>query len=369
MQARALKLITANADHYSYRRLVEKLRDDFMIPLAKAPWLPDRDTLHVPKTGAPVPECATCPHNSDTDAELAAEAGPALCTDRSCFDLKSQWHRSRVRQEWEALGKTVLTGEAAAAVLDIRAGYMGGDVKGGHVRLDAGCDTVEFPEPEPKQAKGEPDDVFEKRHDAWQEKEWRYHPPSYIQLIGELPETVLAEGRSGELVPVAPIAAVAKALKAKGIKVPDELKAKREERDEDPDDSEEARQRAEAERAREEQRRKVEQEYRNRLVKAIHAKYKGPLKLPELQVIADELTDSWHGDVMGEIYPGDIDVKKMKEPELLLLMVTHMLSREADHRENDKPILALDLAQRLKIDAKKIKAEVTKELKPAVAHG
>lgn len=365
MQARALKLITQDGNGYSYRRLVDKLRNDFMISLEAAPWLPDRDTLHVPKTGDPVPACATCPHNSANDAELAADVDGAWCTDRGCHELKTKWHWHRLRKEAEAAGRSVITGDGVKELLDTRGGYMANSVHNGYVRLDAECDSIEFDEPEPELADDD-DGENNPAWQAWSARQENFTAPSYRSLLGEIPNTLLVEGRGGQLVEVAPVAAVAKALKAKGIAVPYNLKPNRGRDDEPPvDPAIEA-----AERAKEEERRKVEAEYRARLLKAIHAKWKPPLKKHDLEVIAEAMLDGVeNSEAFDALYPDRPDTAKMKDADLQRFLVIYAINEdsEVNRWEQHKPARLLDYCQRLKIDAKKIRAEVVKELKPTSA--
>lgn len=366
MQTRALQLITEQGHYYSYRRLIEKLRDDFMIPIVQAPWLPDRDTLHMPKSGDPVQACATCPTRSCNDPELHDEVeGADVCTDRPCFEIKTKLHWTRVRKEYEAQGRQIVIGDAVKDVLDTRAGYMGGPVHNGFVRLDAECDSIEFNEPEPKPKKGQTEDDLENDPDwqAWAKRQEDFEAPDLASIVGELPDTQLVQTSKG-LVPVAPVATVVKALKAKGVEIPWRLKPAAI-RDQSKPETEEDRQRAAAERAKEEERQKVDDEYHKRLATQILAKYKGPLKIDELLLIADDITDNWTGDLFEEIYAPGCNLQKMKEPELLRVIVAVLISRECE-REN-KPAFTLSLAQRLKIDAKKIRTEVIKDLRPVSA--
>lgn len=367
MQARALKIIN-EGHYYSYRRLMEKLRDDLMIRLERAPWLPDRDTLHVPKTGAPVPTCVTCPHNSANDPELAAAIDDAeVCTERGCFELKTKWHNARILKEYQDLGHTVISGEAVKDVLDDRRGYMGSSVHNGYVRLDAEVDTIEFDEPEPEPKKGQTEDDLENDPDwqAWARRQEQFESPSYSQLLGAVVGTQLVQTAKGDIVAVAPVAAVTKALKAKGVDIPWPLKQKHIRDDDEPqrDPAKEA-----AERARAEERFQVEVEYRKRLLRAIHAKFKGPFKQSDLALIAETILDEagkyiLFDKLFDEKRP---DLGKFKEVDLARLIIAFCLDDEADS-VHTKPGRMLAYCQRLKIDPKKIRAEVVKDLKPVSA--
>jgi ParB/RepB/Spo0J family partition protein len=366
LQQRALKLITSEGAWYSYRRLVEKLRADFMIPLAGAPFGFD-ETLPE-KSGASILACIDCPHCSANDPELRAELGLAdgahICTDRACFDLKTKLYWARARRDAEAAGRSILTGDQAKAVTP---GQWDEGIKGGHVDLDAPS-QMKFPEPEPEPQEGESDEAFQRRESAWYNREAAWNAPTVRQLLGaDLPadKTVLAEGKQGRLIELVPVKAVAKLLKAKGAPVPAGSGRVYDEQEERPDPA-----KAAAEKAKEEERAKVETEYRKRLFKAVFDKWKGPLKLPDFRRIAEALgiDEGWNDGVemLVAAHGGEYDIEKLKEPELIRLIALLPLAEEAEERY-DKPGMLLEAAQRLKIDPKKIRAEVVKDLKPVSA--
>lgn len=377
MQARALKAVLTNVGHMSYRRLMDHLREETMIPLAQAPWLPDRDTLHLPKGGEPCQQCSTCPSRSINDPELTAEVGERdLCLDSDCHTLKTKLHYARVRREAEADGRTILSGDDAKG-LPVKH-YE--SVANGYVRLDADCDAIEFDEDEPEQKEGESDEAFQARLDAYHERRSAWDQPTYTQALGEIPGTVLVE-HAGKLIPMAPADAVAKALKAKKLDLPWQLKSEiqrgRSRNDDNPDNDDDGETRdpakEAAERAKELERHKVELEYRARLLKQIHAKFKGPLKLQDLQRIAEAITEHYEfSEAFEAIWPeaatGSLHIDKLKEPDLLRLLVLRVIDEDCQAwHTNAKPTDLLEYAQRFKIDAKKIRAEVVKDLKPVSA--
>jgi ParB/RepB/Spo0J family partition protein len=364
LQHKALELVMTQATWYSYRRLVEKLRDDFMIPMAGAPWDLSDAAIAAPR-GEPLVACLECPHFSGNDPELQRDLGDAhVCTDRACFDLKTKLYWNARRRAAEAAGRTVLTGDAAKAVVP---GRHDGYIKNGHLLLDAETD-IEFPEPEPEQGSDESDADFEARFNAWHQREMAWKPPTYRQILGDdLPaDTVLAEAGKGALVELVPYKAVAKQLKARGAEIPKwMLRDAREEPTERQDPAQAA-----AERAKEEERDKIELEYRTRLLREIHAKWKPPLKAHDLRHIAEAMLDGAdNSDAFDALYPGRPDVEKMKEADLQRFMVIYAINNECDlfYSAARKPAALLDYAQRLRIDPKKIRAEVVRDLKPVSA--
>jgi len=373
MQARALKLVIERGQYFSYRQLMDKLRSEVMIPITQAPWLQgDRDTLHLPKTGDPVQRCDTCLSRSCNDPDLQDELdGADVCVDQACFELKTKLHWARVRKDYEAQGRQIITGDAVKELIDT-IGHYPASVYNGFVRLDAECDTIEFTEPEPKPKKGQSEDDLENDPDwqAWSQRREDFESPDLASLVGELPDTQLVQTSQG-LVPVAPVAAVVKALKAKGIDIPWRLKPSAI-REQSKPETDEDRQRAAAERAKEEERTLVETEYRARLLTQIHAKWKPPLKKHDLEYIAEAMLEgAENSDAYDTIYGlGRPDIAKMKEPDLQRWMVIYAISHECDEwqiRGGHKPAAMLDYAQRLKIDPKKLRAEVVKELRPTSA--
>lgn len=377
LQQQALKYINNLGSWASYARVKGALRDKFMTPLAKAPFALDDAGLfefgkkdrHGNQDCLTLPACTGCPHRSGNDSELrdALNGDADVCTNRPCFDAKVADHWRRARLEAEKAGQTILTGDDAKAIVP---GQYEGAIKGGYVNVDAGCDDIEFDEPEPQQGKDESDEAFETRSNAWFDRQDDFRPPTYRTLIGDVPGTVLAQGKDG-LVMMAPVAAVAKALKAKGIKIDAHRYRVR---DDDSGhgnglaDPEKEALRA-AERAREDEQRKVETEYRARLFKAIWAKWKGPLKRPDLERLAEEISqNAYDCDILDEVAPGhfNFNVANAKEPDLLRMIACTLIAGDCN-QTHGKPAMLLETAARFKIDAKKIRADVVRDLKPTAA--
>lgn len=364
MQARALELVLDGEHDYSYRDLMAQVSREAMIDLDDAPWLPDHDQLTDTK-GQPCRSCTGCPSRSLSDPALAAELeGRDVCLDGECFDLKRSLHWIRTRAELQAAGKTLITGKDAKPY-PVHGSYP--TVSNGFLRLDDTVDTITFPEPEPVRSKNEPDDAFEAREDAWQERLEAWEPPTYLSLIGEPEGTVYVE-TDDAIIPCAPVEAVAKILKAKKIKlhwsIENALARTRPQQQSAALAGMIEAERREQEKAEAQER--IEREYRDRLIRTIAGKYKGPLKQPELQHLAEILSDWDSYDQLEGLF--DQPIVRMSEPELLRYVVLWLLCRE-NECTGDKPDLTLQIAQRLNIDPKKIRAEVTQALKPTAAPG
>jgi len=250
-------------------------------------------------------------------------------------------------------------------------------VRDGMVRLDADCGTIEF-DAEPEQGESESDEDFEARWSQWDIASDNFNRPTFAELVGTLPDSKLVEIRAGQFIQIAPAASVAKALEAKGIEVPGELKLQRKARSTggnglaDPEQEAQERARFAVEQEKEAQRVKVELEFRTRLLKLIHAKWKPPMKRADMNVIADVLLEgAENSDAFDAIYnQGRPDIEKMKEADLQRFMVIYSINHECEvwniERGHKCPLL-MTYAQRLKIDVKKLRTEVVKDLKPVSA--
>jgi ParB/RepB/Spo0J family partition protein len=365
LQQQALKYIDNLGDWASYSRVKDGLRDKFMTALGKAPFALDDASLckGSGKDAIIYPACTDCHYRSGNDSELLndLDGNADVCTNRACFDGKIAAHWKRERDKATAAGQTILTGDDAKAIVP---GQYEGAVKGGYVNVDAECDDIDFEEPEPTQGKDESDEDFEKRNDAWYDRQADFHAPTYRALIGDVPGTVLAQGKDG-LVAMAPVAAVTKALKAKGIKID----AHRYRVRDDDSGSGSAGPSAErmAEIAREDEQRKVETEYRARVFKAIWSKWKGPLKRADLERIAENIIENTYDcAILDEVSPGGFKVANAKESDLLRVIACTLIAGDCN-QTHGKPALLLETAARFKIDAKKIRTEVVRDLKPTAA--
>lgn len=369
LQARALQLAQELGAHYSYRRLVQKLREDFMIPLSSAPFAID-EILPAAKSGEIPPACIECPDCSANDPELRSELGTDahVCTNRGCFDLKCKIFWLRARRDAEAAGRAILTGDEAKRIIP---GPHDGGLKGGFINLDADSE-LDFPEPMVEQRDGESDEDYERRTEDHDRRFEAWTPPSVRQVLGaDLPaeKIVLAEGKQGRLVELVPVKAVAKLLKEKGAEISSwrlqasDRAATQSQAPEDPA-------KRAAEKAREEERQKVELEYRARLFKQVFDKWKGQLRRADLERIAEllDLDKPWcdGGDLLRAALGDKIEISKLKEPDLVRAIALQPLAEEASGTYH-KPTMLLEAAQQLKIDAKKVRAQVIKELKPVSA--
>jgi hypothetical protein len=65
--------------------------------------------------------------------------------------------------------------------------------------------------------------------------------------------------------------------------------------------------------AKEAERRARERAFRRRVFLAIAAKWKGPLKQPELAMLAEHWVENGVGDEIEALYPGNIEPGQMKE--------------------------------------------------------
>ena len=123
----------------------------------------------------------------------------------------------------------------------------------------------------------------------------------------------------------------------------------------------------ERQREKDAQRRRIELEYRARLYKAVVGKWKGPFKRPELKLLLALATDQCEisDELVEEAFAGKVpDEDKATEADVMRAVFARLLFGYQVESDQGKPSQLLDYAGRLKIDAKKIRAEVTKDLTP-----
>lgn len=145
LQAKALGYIRADyhcklddGGRESYRRVRDLLNEKFTLRLKDA-LFDTVDALLLPGAGA----CTTCPKRSANAPEFddvthgekvpgysKRNHGPEICTDPECFDAKKRAHLALRVQELQAKGKTVVAGNAARAAISAQ-----GEVKGDYVAL------------------------------------------------------------------------------------------------------------------------------------------------------------------------------------------------------------------------------------------
>ena len=183
LQAKALQKMT-QFGYRPFRSIVDDLRRAFMEDLAKAPFSLDDATLldadrltKAERAAQPMfTACAECPHNSATDAELAADLdGAHVCTHSPCYEMKVVAFHGRRVDEARRDGRTVISGDDAKKMLP-QYSYGGQHAYNAEVlNLDAESD-MEFPEPEPDEKDETAWNAWCKRGDAWT-------APTYRQIL------------------------------------------------------------------------------------------------------------------------------------------------------------------------------------------
>lgn len=158
----------------SYREAVDHVQREYMLRLKDAPF-PTGDAQLVPAAGA----CGTCPKRTGNQKGLFDDVqGADVCTDPKCFQEKVAAHVARQKEELAAQGKEILEGKAADRALSYGSKL---------VRLSDTC----YDDPKRRTVK---------------------------QLLkGEEFDSVFAAS-GGHVIELAPRAAVAKVLKASGVR-------------------------------------------------------------------------------------------------------------------------------------------------------
>lgn len=361
----------------SYRKLATKLREDMFIRLDTARFDPADESLTAalaPSEAKAEPHrgsCRTCPHNSANDAELhdavskspysndwgSLPPGAYVCTHTPCFELKTKIYWRNRRDQAIASGQAVITGTEAQAMTPPSHYYQ--DVYRGHLRLDATCDDIPFPEPQPDRKDFDSDDAHEAAMEAWSDREDAWKRPTYREVLGDTADTILVEGK-GQLFELLPIAKAKPLLKAKGLKVPQDHSTSVSSPADDRDPEQDAKLQAQAAR-----RQRIEEAYRKALLLQIAAKWgKSLLKLDELRFIASAMLERDYDLASNLAYlyaDTEPDPERMSEPELVRLIALTTCAEDIDSTYG-RPGRMLALAQRFKIDEKAIRAKVTKAI-------
>lgn len=393
LQAQALKMV-GNTDWYSFRRTVEKLRDDFTIRLDKAPFSQTDDGLTATLTKAEYKSepfmgaCTGCPHNSANDTELqralddaagtrdAVLKGRPFCIHTPCFELKTREHNRRAKEAAIAAGATILTGDQARRALPDEYDHGVGD---GYLELDAQCDEdFDDIEPYPDEENFADEAAYSKAEDDYNARAQAFEARTYRQILGDTAPTVTVfaeDPKTGALRELAPLALAAKALKKAGYEhhAIEPIHGTRGAAA-TPEDRAAANAAAAKEQAREHQRALVEHAWRVALLKQVHAKYKGPLKKPDLVAIADFMQERGDdGDTaialgMMEEQDGELpNLDKMSETDLQRYIIALLLSDCLG--TYSKPDALVAAAKRLRIDPAKVKKDVQAEIKKAAKAG
>ncbi len=113
----------------SYRAAVDIVQDGYMADLKGAEF-PLDDAKLLPKAG----DCKACPKRSGNAKDLFTDVkNPNVCTDPGCFERKREAFKARLRAEFEAKGETVISGAQAKKIKP----HSYGVLQGGYVELDS----------------------------------------------------------------------------------------------------------------------------------------------------------------------------------------------------------------------------------------
>lgn len=333
LQEKCLKEVV---DHWngpmSYRTAAQHVENNYMLNLKKATFSTADEAL-LPAAGS----CKACPKRAGNQPEVFQDIGTDVCTDPICFKAKGEAHVVRVKRLAKESGMTVLSGADAKKVMP---NSWAGDLKGGYIAVD---------------------------RPVYSDEKNR----SLRQILGkQLPALTLLESpHNGEMVYIAKQDDVAPLLEAKGLSTPKSDTSHREREKE------------------QEAKAKLEREYRKRLFRETHhASLMMNLVDPDLRLVAMHLFDNlpWNTipiKILMETYGWNEGMfeyprrEKMKAAidaltpaELNKFIRDCTLCRDLDvsiytDTSKSKPENLLAFAQRTKVDAKKIRAEVQAEAK------
>lgn len=362
----------------SLRQATEILRDKLMVRLDSVPFdledatmenansrvmydsqIKSRHPWDGSATGGPaLAACTACPNYSGNDPELDEQitgwygVGARACTDKPCHDFKVTFFFNRRIDQARRDGRSIIEGPEAKLIR----GPQWQTTLNGYIDLDAEC-----VQPIPAKLK--------KKHPEWNDD------PTYRQVLGDREElktaaAVLIDPFNKQPRDILPVKDAKAMLNGMDIDFTiaatprDQPNAGGADADSADDhqrrdkEREAARLEAEKQAAREEQ----ERVFRRKLLALVHEKWKGPLKRDELQAVCDRLMhDGEWPEFVDQLYGGDINTSRMKEPELARLVFSLSVGLSVDYL-GDSPELLIAAAKRFKIDPAKVRKQVKAEL-------
>lgn len=289
----------------SFRELKHRIDRECMLELKNAPFETKSASL-VPTAGP----CTTCPKRTGNQPALFDdEVADDLCTDSACFNRKRQAHIDlRIEQARED-GIEVITGAKAKEIF--RDKYSDGPAHGsGFVSLD----STDY-------------------NDAKMRK--------VRQIIGSEVKPALAVNRKGDLVEIVPTSALAGARRKKGIKTHAQEQAA-----------------ASKKTAKKAERQKS---LNARIFDALKVKWPDKLGRPELEHIAQDLSDNSF-----EILHPPRTIAKLSDRELTQFIYTAIYTDQATNPNKSTSLFAMAKRQRVNVDAIK-RAMETEKKAPAKA--
>jgi ParB/RepB/Spo0J family partition protein len=320
----------------STRNAASHIERNYMLSLKKVTFKPSDADL-CKDAGS----CTACPKRTGNQPEIFTDVNADVCTDPVCFKAKGDAHIIRIKQIATANGQTVLSGADAKKVMP--SSYV--DLKGGYVDLD------------------KPNYKDEKNR-------------TYRQILGkEIPAITLLESpHSNEILSIVKIDDIMSILESKGVKTSAPTSAEA--------DSLRDREKAQEAKA------KQEREYRRRVfMETHHASLMMNLVDLDLRLVAQQMFENlpsgtiptklimslyeWTDETFG--YP---DRRGKMKAAIALLTPAQLnqfirdcaLCRDLDVNvytatDKDEPPNLLAFAARVKVDAKKILADVKAEAK------
>lgn len=345
LQRQALALVAGwEGEHYSYRELFDRLRRKFMADLKEAPFARHDATLR-PEIGP----CTTCASCSANDPELldGLKGNADVCTDRPCFEAKIRAYWKRRREDAESSGAAILKGD------DAKKCFLSFGGLNGYAAL---TDEIEVePEIPPNASDEEEQRIFES-----------FQAPTVREVVGDAPTVLIESPRDGKLIEAVSHDELRRALAAKGIAVPDHMYGGP--REDTMRHHVETPQERDERQAKEKAKQDAEIEFRQRLLRAIAQKWKGPLKRADLQELVIATVERDHREALAKVvYGGKLpDIFKASDEDLARMLVLARVAGAAlDTWVPSRELVAL--ATRLKIDTQQVKRELRAPVKSVAA--
>jgi ParB/RepB/Spo0J family partition protein len=314
LQSDALKAITGkrwNNEVMSFREAAEVIRRDYMTNLADAGF-PTEDAALVAAAGA----CGACPKRTGNQAELFDDVKSGnVCTDPICFKAKRQAHAAMAIAQAKEDGQPVITGADAKKIMPWQH-----SLATGYSKLTDVC---------------------------YDDKKQR----TYGQLLGkDFKPTLVQNPETGVLVKVVTPAAARQARLDNNIKPPTYTQPTRGSKSGG-------------------QSNKLEQEFRESLFLAIHAKAPKKLSRHVLETIIEHELDAIGElpNVLTKAWGWDADthnLESLTEPQLNQFLFELCVVEELNVSAYAQTPKLLNLAKSMKIDTKKIRKAITVAVKP-----
>lgn len=326
----------AEISDMTYQRAREHIERDYMLRLADAPF--DTASVDLVKN---TPACGPCPKRTGNQPELfdVSKSSADICTDKRCFQAKGEAGAKLKLALARSNGQEIITGPEAKKVMPYQHQHY---LAGGYVKPDEKC---------------------------WDDPKQR----TYKQIFGKdyKPTLVQSPYDKGVVVEVVEKSAAIKKLHDDGVI--DKPKASFR-----PDRTKTAKASNKAANDKAQREREIDEEVELRVLNAVREKDGGKLTAELLRYLCaheicegvydDDLVEKTLGFVPRAFYTENLKpLDKLSDAKIARALIDCIYAKELEFEGANPNNLIRRTAKRLKIDEKKIRAEVQTSLKPPAA--